>query len=135
MRGRNQALRSWSTTRESIRNRCLPKLCQAQIGWANTKCEGLTVTECDHEHKVCETRLRSFLKNMTGNVVEFIIDFFILDAVIYQLSPTISQALGIAGISALIEGVCFVISYLTDRGWNMIQYGRRVIDCEPNHKT
>lgn len=83
-----------------------------------------------HEHKVCETRLRTFLKNLTGNGIEFVIDFFILDAVICRLSPTIAQALGIAGISALIEGVCFIISYLTDRGWNLIQWGRKVTEVE-----
>lgn len=80
-----------------------------------------------HDQTITETRLRTFLKNATGNIIEVLIDFFLLDAAWSALfGQSFTAIFGSLGMSIVIEGVCFTVSYLTDRAWNRISWGRHI---------
>lgn len=88
-----------------------------------------------HEHKVEDTRKRSFLKALTGYTLEVIIDTFIFWTllVVIGIEPGHAIPLG-AGFSLLTESICFLSHYLNDRIWNRAQWGRKVEDEEAKEK-
>ena len=79
------------------------------------------MSNCDHEHKVCDSRLRSFLMTFTGNAIEVVIDFFIFNFFI----PSKPESLGFA---IATQVVCYLTTYFSLRIWNKIKWGRKVID-------
>jgi hypothetical protein len=79
----------------------------------------------DHEHKVCETRLRTALKGVTAKILEIALDFTILDIVFHRPAESLGIAIG-------LEVVCYALNYINERGWNRIMWGRKVIDIPVN---
>lgn len=89
------------------------------------------MSKCDHAHKVCETHARTLLKGITAKVLEISFDLLIFDSVLSQITPQlgiIQNTLNSLGIAILIEGFCFALGYLNERGWNRIMWGRKVVD-------
>lgn len=68
-------------------------------------------------HKINETRKRSFLKGITARILEIVIDTFLFFALGLEIHTSF-------GIALLIEGLCFLLHYLNERVWNKINYGR-----------
>jgi hypothetical protein len=81
------------------------------------------MTECDHEHKVCETHLRTALKGITAKVLEIFFDFIVLNLFLHQAGESLGIAIG-------LEGLCYLLNYLNERGWNKIMWGRKVIEVK-----
>jgi hypothetical protein len=79
------------------------------------------MSSCDHEHKVCDSRLRSLLVVLTGNGIEVVIDFFIFH--FFGLNLFDSGTLAI-----VTQVVCYTTSYFGIRVWDRIKWGRKVID-------
>lgn len=69
--------------------------------------------------KVNETPMRSFLKTMGFRAVEIILDTFLL----LTINPEIYQNLI---ISIAIEGICWLLSFIWERLWNLTDFGREV---------
>jgi len=91
--------------------------------------------ENHHQHKIYETHKRTLLKGITAKVLEVSFDFLIFNSILSHIIPSqLEAALESLGIAILIEGVCFALGYLNERGWNRIQWQRKVIDIEPDHK-
>ena len=78
---------------------------------------------CLHAHKVNETKLRSFLKALTGRVLEILVDTLIL----YIIGIPLFEGIGIA---ILIEVVCFGVCYIVERIWNKISFGRKIVSID-----
>lgn len=86
------------------------------------------MTKCDHEHKVCETRLRSLLKGATAKFLEITIDFIVLYLIFGQPEKDLGLAIG-------LEVFCYVCGFFNERLWNKIQFGRKIIEVLSNRKT
>lgn len=72
-----------------------------------------------HEkHKITETRKRSLLKGLTARILEITLDTFVL-------SFFIKIEIGL-GLSIFLEATCYCVSYANERGWNRINWGRKV---------
>lgn len=69
--------------------------------------------------KVNETKIRSIFKGITARTIEVLVD----TVIITLLGVDIHLSFGIA---LLIEGMCFVASYINDRFWNLTDWGRHV---------
>ena len=69
--------------------------------------------------KVNETKTRSILKGITARVIEVLVDTVIISF----LGVDIPLSFGIA---LLIEGMCFIASYFTERVWNLTDWGRHI---------
>jgi hypothetical protein len=96
------------------------------------------MSECPHEHRVCETHARTLLKGITAKVLEVSFDLLVFDSILSKITPQlglIQNTLNSLGIAILIEGVCFTLGYLNERGWNRIMWGRKVIDIPIDQKT
>jgi len=83
------------------------------------------MSKCDHEHKVCESRLRTVLKGVTAKMLEVVFDFIVLDLIFQRPAESLGVAIG-------IEGLCYAITYFNERGWNRIQWGRKIINVATN---
>jgi len=70
--------------------------------------------------KVYETRRRSLLKAISFRVIEIALDSLILS---FFITPVIAVGLAVA-----IEGLCFLLHFLFERGWNKINYGRCIVE-------
>jgi hypothetical protein len=69
------------------------------------------------------------LKGITAKVLEISFDFLIFNSILSHIIPSqLEAALESLGIAILIEGVCFALGYLNERGWNKIMWGRKVVD-------
>jgi hypothetical protein len=93
------------------------------------------MSECQHEHKVCETHKRTLLKGVTAKVLEVSFDLIVFDSILSQIAPNvgiIQNTLNSLGIAVLIEGFCFGLGYLNERLWNRLQWGRKVVDVAAN---
>lgn len=85
------------------------------------------MSDHNQKHKVVETRMRSLLKGLTARILEITLDTFVL-------SFFVKVEVGL-GVSIFLETTCYVVSYLNERGWNKIQWQRKVIHIESDHKT
>jgi hypothetical protein len=79
------------------------------------------MSECPHEHRVCETHLRSILKGITAKIAEISFDFVILYVLGVGAGESLAVAIG-------LESICYGLGYINERGWNKIMWGRRVVD-------
>ena len=79
------------------------------------------MSSCDHDHKVCDSHLRSFLVTVTANGIEVVIDYFLFNFFLGQ--PAESLALSIA-----TQVVCYLTTFSSLRIWNRIKWGWKVID-------
>ena len=68
--------------------------------------------------KVYETKRRSLLKALSFRVVEIAVDSLILS---FFVTPVVAIGLAIA-----LEGICLVLHFVFERGWNKIDYGRHI---------
>lgn len=80
-----------------------------------------------HKHKVSETKTRSLLKAVTARVLEVFVDTLLLGT-IYSFFGIHSPYELALGLSVLIEFLCAVATYINERLWNKIQWGREVED-------
>lgn len=82
-----------------------------------------------HRHKVEDTRARSLLKALTAKVAEILVDTLLVGSVLNYLHiPRPYELAG--GFAVAIEVMCFITSYIVDRLWNKIQWGRRVEEID-----
>lgn len=72
------------------------------------------------KHIVNDTRLRSIFMALTGRALEVAIGTFIL-AFIFTQNLHLSF-----GIAVVNETLCALVTYLNERIWNKIQWGRRI---------
>lgn len=72
------------------------------------------------KRKVNETPMRSFLKTMGFRVVEVLVDTLLLEFI----NPVVQENLIIA---ITIELICWLLSFVWERLWNKIDYGREVV--------
>jgi len=80
-----------------------------------------------HKHKVSETCIRSLLKTVSARLLEILIDTILL-GVIYSLLG-IPRPYEIAfSLSVVIECLCALATYVNERLWNKVQWGREVRD-------
>ena len=77
------------------------------------------MSECNQKHRVVETRMRSLLKGLTARILEVTLDTFVL-------SFFIKVEIGL-GLSIFLEVTCYAVSYCNERGWNKIDFGRKII--------
>lgn len=82
-----------------------------------------------HRHRVNEIRKRSILKTITSRIIETIVDTLLIGSVYFFLGVPNSYELASA-LSIAIEVLCTLTTYLNDRLWNKIQWGREVEDIE-----
>lgn len=75
----------------------------------------------DHNHVVCETRLRSLLKGATAKVIEVTVDFIVLYIIFGQPEKDFGLALG-------LEIFCYIAGYWNERLWNKVNWGRKVVE-------
>lgn len=71
------------------------------------------------ERKVNETPLRSFLKTMGFRVVEVLVDTLLLEIINKDIGENFLIAIA-------IELICWTLSFLWERLWNRIDFGREV---------
>lgn len=84
-----------------------------------------------HKHRVDETKKRSLLKAITGRAIEITVGTLIFGTIIMFVFPDISNPyLAGLGLNLVEEGLCFLITFLTERVWNKISWGRNVEDME-----
>ena len=82
-----------------------------------------------HEHKVTETRLRSFCKSFLGYILEVVVDTCVIGFGLTLLGLPSEQAwLGGGVLAMATEVLCFFTHYFNERLWNKIQWGRKVED-------
>jgi len=79
------------------------------------------MSKCAHEHKVFESHLRTALKGITAKTLEIIFDFIVLDLLFQCPAESLGAAIG-------LEALCYALNYINERGWNKIQWGRKVVD-------
>jgi len=84
---------------------------------------------CRHEHKVNETKMRSFLKSVTGRLIEITIGTLIQGTILDKLGFESAYEWGFV-MTVIEEVTCFFICYLNDRAWNRISWGRNIEDVE-----
>ncbi len=82
-----------------------------------------------HKHEINETRKRSFLKAVSGRIVEISIGTLVFGTVLTFFNFPNPYALGF-GLNLLEELLCFLVTYGTERIWNRIHWGRNVEDVE-----
>lgn len=71
--------------------------------------------------KITETRTRSLIKSISFRAFEITVDTIFLSLVFGITIPHSILA------SIFIEFMCFAVHYITERLWNRIQWGRKVI--------
>ena len=79
-----------------------------------------------HEHKICDSYLRSFIIVATGNGLEYFADFLFLH---FFMGKSIPESLG--GSVALVV-ICYVTSFVALRIWNKIKWGRKIVPVSGN---
>jgi hypothetical protein len=79
------------------------------------------MTECPHEHRVCDTPLRTFLIVATGNALEYVADVFLL---LFLRQPLVNALGGGVGFVA----ICYATTYIALRIWGKVKWGRKVLD-------
>lgn len=77
----------------------------------------------DHYHKVSDSHTRSLLVSGTANLIEFIVDFIIVNVLLGR--PV--EALGIA---AGMQVICYLCTYASLRIWCKIKWGRKIEDVK-----
>lgn len=83
----------------------------------------------NHKHKVNETKTRSFLKSISGRLIEITIGTLIIGTILTVLKVDSPYKLGFM-MTIVEETLCFIICYFNDRIWNKINWGRNVKDVE-----
>jgi len=86
----------------------------------------------NHKHKVNETHLRSILKAVTSRIIEIAVDTLLIGTIYAFLGIPNSYELA-SGIAISIEMLCALTSYINDRLWNKISWGREVKDIEEDN--
>lgn len=81
--------------------------------------------ERNEKYIVKDSRKRSFLKALTGNGLEVLIDTILL-SVIFSILGVASPVPISFVLSVITEVLCFITNYCNDRAWNFIQWGRKV---------
>lgn len=71
--------------------------------------------------KVNETHKRSLLKGVTAKILEILFDFMILNLIFQRPLESFGVAVG-------IEVVCYILSYINERIWNKLKWGRRIYE-------
>jgi len=88
----------------------------------------------DEKHIIKDSRKRSFLKALTGNGLEVLIDTLLLSFILFSLGVSSPVPISFA-LSVITEILCFVTNYCNDRIWNLFQYGREIIHEEGKRKN
>jgi hypothetical protein len=86
------------------------------------------MTKCDHEHKVCESHLRTALKGVTAKALEVVFDFIVLEVIFQRPAESLGIAIG-------LEALCYALNYINERGWNRIQWQRKIMDIPYKSKS
>jgi len=82
-----------------------------------------------HKHEVNETRKRSLAKAIFGRLIEIAIGGTIFGTILTVLGFQYAYEIGF-GLNILEEGICFTVTFFTERVWNKIDWGREVKDVE-----
>lgn len=92
--------------------------------------------KCDHEHRISETRKRSFLKSLLGYLLEVGVDTFVIGIglSLFLGLPSQNAFLGGGILATLTEFLCFFTHYFNERFWNKIMWGRTVTEVPLNRK-
>lgn len=81
------------------------------------------------KYKIHESRKRSLFKTIGVRIIELAGDTFIIGFLLNLLNPerTLIENYGLGFVITLIvDLVCLVLTYLWERIWTRIEYGRRV---------
>lgn len=81
------------------------------------------------KHKVNETRLRSLFKAITGRLIEILVDSLLIGSLFTFLGVPYAFQLA-SGIAILTEILCALTTYLNERIWNRLDWGREVEHIE-----
>lgn len=86
-----------------------------------------------HSHKVNETRTRSLVKAIAGRIVEISVGTLVFGTILTVFFPQMSNPY-LTGLSfnLIEETLCFLVTYCSERVWNKINWGRKVIDLVDN---
>lgn len=82
-----------------------------------------------HKHKVNETKKRSLTKALIGRVLEISIGTLTFGTILSFLGFPYAYQLGLS-LNLLEEIICALITYLSERVWNRVNWGREVWDIE-----
>jgi hypothetical protein len=82
-----------------------------------------------HKHAINETKARSFLKSVTGRLIEITVGTVVQGIVLTLLGFPSAFELGF--MMTLIEEItCFSICFVNERIWSKIDWGRKIEDVE-----
>jgi hypothetical protein len=81
------------------------------------------MSKCTHKHKIYESHLRTAFKGVTAKTLEVFFDFIVLNLLFHRPAESLGAAIG-------LEALCYGLNYLNERGWNRIQWQRKVIEVE-----
>lgn len=82
-------------------------------------------------HKVNETRIRSVSKTVTGRLIEIAIGTLAFGTVLTFLGFHAPYETGFL-LNVTEESICTIVTYVTERVWNRINWGRIITDVEIN---
>ena len=80
-------------------------------------------------HKVNETKMRSAFKTVTGRLMEITIGTLVFGTILTFLGFHAPYEIGFL-LNVTEESLCTTITYITERMWNKISWGRIVIDID-----
>jgi uncharacterized membrane protein len=75
---------------------------------------------------VDETKTRSLAKTVTSRIVEVIVDTAVIASFLSALAGWGGGWEKYVVVAILVESICAASSYLNERLWNRIQWGRRI---------
>lgn len=80
-----------------------------------------------HGHSVNETKARSMLKAISGRIIEITIGTLVFGTILSFLGFHAPYEMGLM-LNLTEETLCAIITYITERIWNRINWGRRIIE-------
>lgn len=80
-----------------------------------------------HKHEVNETKRRSLVKAIVGRIIEISIGGTVFGLVLTAMGYQHAFVMGF-GLNVLEEVICFMVTFLTERVWNRVDWGREVKD-------
>ena len=82
-----------------------------------------------HNHSVNETKLRSVFKSASGRIIEIIIGTLTFGSILTLLGFHAPYEMGFL-LNITEEGLCTIVTYVTERIWNRISWGRIITDVD-----
>ena len=82
-----------------------------------------------HNHSVNETKGRSAVKAVSGRLIEISIGTLVFGTILSILGFHAPYETGLL-LNITEESLCFSITYVTERIWNKISWGRIIVDVD-----